>query len=95
MKITMMNQMMNMKNGKITFLISSFILGVSIARNKSMNSLKPKKKDPTVYQYKNRLKEFYDSDILINIEQEFLSLVEFGLSPTSAFDAVIEFGEIN
>lgn len=94
MKIIIMNQMINMKNGKITFLISSLLLGISIAKNKSMDSLKPKKKDPTIYQYKNRLKEFYDSDSLFDIEQEFLSLVEFGLSPTSAFDTVIEFGEI-
>ena len=40
-------------------------------------------------------KEFFNEDLLDKVEEEFLSLVELGLNPNSAFDAVTEFGEIN
>ena len=87
---------MNMTNGeKILFVSTFFLLGCLLSKNENNQTKRKNIVDPTIYQYINRLKEFFNEDILDKVQEEFLSLVELGLSPSSAFDTVTEFGEIN
>lgn len=87
---------MTMKNGDRFFFITALlIIGYSIGRNKSNKMLEHHKKDPTIAQYLNRLKEFYDQDVMDRMEDEFLSLVDFGVEPKYAFEAVTFNGELN
>jgi len=58
-------------------------------RNKSFQKLQQKNTNPTINQYLNRLREFFEVDILDQAEDEFLTLVDFGLSPNSAFESTI------
>ena len=88
--------MMNMTNGeKVLFVSTFFLLGCLLSKSKNDQTRRNNIIDPTINQYINRLKEFFNEDILDKVEEEFLSLVELGLNPNSAFDAVTEFGEIN
>ena len=88
--------MMNMTNGeKILFVSTFFLLGCLLSKNENNQTKRKNIVDPTIYQYINRLKEFFNEDILDKVQEEFLSLVELGLSPSSAFGTVTEFGEIN
>jgi hypothetical protein len=85
-----------MTNGeKILFVSTFFLLGCLLSKNENNQTKRKNIVDPTISQYINRLKEFFNEDILDKVQEEFLSLVELGLSPSSAFDAVTEFGEIN
>ena len=84
---------MNMKIGKNTFIITSFFVGMLISRNKSKNALNKKKYDPTLNQYMNRLREFFDMENLDKMEDEFLCLIDFGLNPNDAFETVRSLGE--
>lgn len=87
---------MAMKNGdKTIFIVSMFFLGTFLGRNKSKKNLKQKTLNPTTNQYLNRLIEFYDSSEMNIIENEFFSLVDFGMSPEYAFMALIKNGEKN
>ena len=87
---------MNMTNGeKILFVSTFFLLGCLLSKNENNQTKRKNIVDPTIYQYINRLKEFFNEDILDKVQEEFLSLVELGLSPSSAFGTVTEFGEIN
>lgn len=82
---------MNMKNGnKLTFLLFMFLLGSNIGRASSKKHLNKKEKDPSINQYLNRLIEFYPDYQLDYIEDEFLTLVDFGISPKEAFNAVVK-----
>ena len=85
-----------MTNGeKILFVSTFFLLGCLLSKNENNQTKRKNIVDPTIYQYINRLKEFFNEDILDKVQEEFLSLVELGLSPSSAFGTVTEFGEIN
>ena len=85
-----------MKNGdRFFFLLALVLIGYSIGRNKSKKSLEQYKKDPTISQYINRLKEFYNDIDMDKMEDEFLSLIDFGVHPKYAFEAVIFNGELN
>jgi len=53
--------------------------------NKNINS-------PTIAQYLNRLIEFFDSDSIDLAEDNFLNLVDFGISLNGAFESTV-FGE--
>lgn len=94
MKIISMILVMNMKIGKNSLLITSFFIGMMISRNKSKNQLIKKDSDPTLSQYINRLKEFFDIKKIEQVEDEFLSLIDFGLNPNDAFNAVTNLGEL-
>lgn len=84
-----MRQKKIMKNGdKFIFLALMFALGSSIGRHSSKKNLKHKEHSPSIYQYLNRLIEFYPDYQLDYIQDEFLTLVDFGLSPSEAFSAV-------
>lgn len=85
-----------MKNGDKFFIITTlFIIGYAMGRSNSKKILEHHKKDPTIAQYLNRLKEFYDQDIMDKMEDEFLSLIDFGVEPKFAFEAVTFNGELN
>lgn len=85
-----------MKNGdKFIFTLSLVAIGYAIGQHKSKKMLEHHKKNPTIAQYLNRLKEFYDESNIDKIEDEFLSLVDFGIEPMYAFEAVTFNGELN
>ncbi len=85
-----------MKNGdKLAFVFSMFLLGAFIGKNKSKKKLISAQLDPTIPQYLNRLLEFYDTNLLSQAEDEFLNLVDFGLSPKNAFLSLIQDGELH
>lgn len=88
MKITSC-QKMNMKNGK--YLIPVLCGGVIllVIRKKYINLFKSQMLDPTVFQYLNRLIEFYDFENLSNAQKDFLNLIDHGVSPFNAFDQII------
>jgi len=80
-----------MKNGeKIVFLTFMFLLGSKLGKANSKKKLMQKNSDPSITQYLNRLVEFYPNYQLDYIEDEFLTLVDFGLSPSDAFNAVVK-----
>lgn len=80
-----------MKNGeKIVFLTFMFLLGSKLGKANSKKKLIQKNNDPSIAQYLNRLVEFYPNYQLDYIEDEFLTLVDFGLSPSDAFNAVVK-----
>jgi len=83
-----------MKIGKNTLLVTSFFIGMIISRNKSKNQLNKKDSDPTLSQYINRLKEFFDIKNIEQVEDEFLTLIDFGLNPNDAFNTVTNLGEL-
>lgn len=83
-----------MKIGKNTLLATSFFIGMIISRNKSKNQLNKKDSDPTLSQYINRLKEFFDIKNIEKVEDEFLTLIDFGLNPNDAFNTVTNLGEL-
>ena len=80
----------NMMNGKKVIIIcaSAFILGFYI-KNQSYKKIKENNNNPTLNQYLNRLTEFFDTDTLDVVEDNFLTMVDFGISPRSAFESVI------
>ena len=80
-----------MKNGeKIVFLTFMFLLGSKLGKANSKKKLMQKNSDPSIAQYLNRLVEFYPNYQLDYMEDEFLTLVDFGLSPSDAFNAVVK-----
>jgi hypothetical protein len=80
-----------MKNGdKLAFITFMFILGASIGSRNSRKKLDRKELDPSIGQYLNRLIEFYPTYQLDYIEDEFLTLVDFGFSPSEAFKTVVK-----
>jgi len=88
--------MMSMKNGEKTlFIFMMFALGSLIGKSQSKKKIVEKSKEPNVAQYLNRLIEFYDSNTLDIVEDEFLNLVDFGMSPKNAFGAVTHKQVIN
>jgi len=82
---------MNMKNGeKAAFLLAMFAIGSVVGRLNSQKKLVQKNNQPNIGQYLNRLTEFYGSNAIEYAEDEFLNLVDFGMSPQSAFTAVTD-----
>jgi|LakMenEpi03Aug12_release.lakeMendotaPanAssembly.Ray.scaffolds.fasta_scaffold1733953_2 hypothetical protein len=76
-----------MKNGKLIIAVTIFfVAGIALGSFKT----KPKaiKKPATKDQYKNRLSEFYLSDIEQG-QKEFDEFVDLGLSNSDAFDLTI------
>lgn len=83
--------MMNMKNGeKVTFLLAMFAIGSIVGRLNSQKKIVQKNNQPNIGQYLNRLTEFYDSNVMECIQDEFLNLVDFGMSPHNAFIAITD-----
>jgi len=83
--------MMNMKNGeKAAFLLAMFAIGSVIGRLSSQKRLIQKNNQPNIAQYLNRLTEFYGSKTIGYAEDEFLHLVDFGMSPQNAFTAITD-----
>lgn len=81
--------MMNMKNGeKAVFILAMFAIGSVIGRLNSQKKIKQIINQPNIGQYLNRLTEFYDSNVIEYVEDEFLNLVDFGMSPQNAFCAI-------
>lgn len=70
----------------------SIICGIYLAKRISLKSIDNKKYEPSLAQYLNRLKEFYDSEIMDLAEDKFLNFVDFGISPSAAFEILIEEG---
>lgn len=88
--------MMNMKNGeKLTFLLAMFAIGSVIGKSHSRKKLIEKINEPNIGQYLNRLIEFYDSNTIDIVEDEFLNLVDFGMSPKNAFSAITNIERVN
>lgn len=85
---------MKMKNGdKFFFMTTFFLIGCLLAKN---NVKKDKQREnPTLSQYLNRLKEFFDQEKIDEVEDQFLNLVDFGINPNAAFDSIIWNGDLN
>lgn len=78
-----------MKSGeKFLLHATAFTIGVLLSRKLSYKNLNIKNNNPTIVQYLNRLSEFFENNNLDKAEDEFLTLVDFGISPTSAFESV-------
>jgi len=83
-----------MTNGEKFFLVNTFfLLGCLLAKNNIKNV--KEKNDPTINQYLNRLKEFFDNENIDQIEDHFLTLVDFGINPNAAFDSLTWNGELS
>lgn len=74
-----------------------FVFGIGIAyivyRKNNFNSIKQKNNEPNIGQYLNRFTEFFDVKYLDIAEDNFLNLIDFGMSPKAAFLAIIDTGE--
>lgn len=93
MKTITMNKMA-MKSGKkilVTIGLSCCLIAVNRLSKKNMVKMET---FPRLDQYLNRLKEFYSEDMLAYMEDEFLTLVDFGLSPHRAFESIVKDGAI-
>ena len=88
MKITSC-QKMNMKNGKYLIPVLCGGMMLLMIRKKYIDLFKSHMLDPTVFQYLNRLIEFYDFENLSNAQKDFLNLIDRGVSPFDAFDQII------
>jgi hypothetical protein len=64
-----------------------------ISRSRSKKSLDKLSKDPTLVQYLNRLIEFFEPEQLPYAEDDFLTMVDFGVYPHEAFRIVTHVGE--
>lgn len=85
-----------MNNGNKFFFIANLLaIGYTLGQNRSRKMSEEHRRNPTVHQYLNRFKEFYDEDKMQSIEQEFFSLIDFGMSPEMAFEAITFNGELN
>lgn len=76
-------------------LLVPLMLGIYLGNKKSKKTLDEKNVIPTVNQYVNRLKEFYVSESLAEVIEEYLRLVNSGISPRGAFDMLTFTGELN
>lgn len=73
-----------MKNGK-PILIGA-LLGIALYEFLNFNKFKDTIKDTTTMtQYRNRLLEFFDSDLIDAAFKEMTQYIGFGLSPSAAF----------
>lgn len=73
-------------------LVASTICAIYIAKIISSKSIEEKKIQPSLAQYLNRLKEFYDTEIMDLAEDKFLNFIDFGISPSAAFEMLVEEG---
>ena len=73
-------------------LVASAICAIYIAKTISSKSIEEKKIQPSLAQYLNRLKEFYDTEIIDLAEDKFLNFIDFGISPSAAFEILVEEG---
>jgi hypothetical protein len=73
-------------------IITSLVIGFVSIKFMSNKSIKEKITRPSLAQYLNRLKEFYDHEIMYLVEDKFLTFVDFGISPEAAFEILIEEG---
>jgi|LakMenE18May11ns_1017448.scaffolds.fasta_scaffold9953975_8 hypothetical protein len=73
-------------------IITSLVIGFVSIKFMSNKSIKEKITGPSLAQYLNRLKEFYDHEIMYLVEDKFLTFVDFGISPEAAFEILIEEG---
>ena len=85
-----------MKNGnRIFFIVNLLAIGYTLGQNRSKKMSEEHRKNPTLHQYLNRFKEFFNEDKLESIELEFFSLIDFGMSQEMAFEAITFSGELN
>lgn len=70
----------------------ALVAGVSAAifygRKSSMKKLEATKANPSIHQYLNRLVEFFDMTNIDKAQDEFLTMVDFGLYPHEAFEII-------
>ena len=78
-----------MNNGKYLMPVLCGGVVLFMIRKKYINLFKSQMRDPTVFQYLNRLIEFYDFKNLSNAQKGFLNLIDHGVSPINAFDQII------
>lgn len=78
-----------------SLLVAGFVVGLLVSRFFSSRKLELLKKDPTVNQYLNRLVEFFSDDSLPRAQDEFLTMVDFGVYPKDAFKILTFDGELN
>ena len=72
-----------MKNGNKLFLfINLLAAGYTLGQNRSKKMSEEHRKNPTLHQYLNRFKEFFN-------------LIDFGMSPEMAFESITFNGELN
>ena len=87
---------MTMKSGnKLFFFINLLAIGYTLGQNRSKKMSEEHRKNPTLHQYLNRFKEFFNEDRIESIEQEFFNLIDFGMSPEMAFESITFNGELN
>lgn len=65
-------------------------IGVAIflGRKSSIKKLEASKANPSIHQYLNRLVEFFDAYSIDKAQDEFLTMVDFGLYPHEAFEII-------
>lgn len=84
-----------MKNGdKYAFICAAFLFGSLIGNIRSRKKIVALNNEPSINQYLNRLTEFFDSSSIEYVEDEFLTLVDFGMSPRNAFSSLVNGGLI-
>ncbi|MDA0345059.1 MAG: hypothetical protein O3C54_03770 [Proteobacteria bacterium] len=82
-----------MKSGdKYAVVCLAFLLGSAIGKVRSKKKIIRLNKQPSIEQYLNRLTEFFDCNYLEYAEDEFLTLVDFGMSPENAFGSLVNGG---
>lgn len=81
-----------MKSGNRYLALFASFLVINLYKKVSKNKLIQEENIPRLDQYLNRLTEFYSSEELDLAEDQFLTLVDFGLSPERAFASLVEDG---
>lgn len=87
---------MNMKIGDIKkIVLIGLVAGIVIEKLISDKNFKSLNQKPSINQYLNRLSEFNVDKSLVDIQNQFIELIDFGLSPEGAFNIIQYNGESN
>lgn len=87
---------MNMKIGDIKkIVLIGLVAGIVIEKLISDKNFKSLNQKPSINQYLNRLSEFNVDKSLVDIQNQFIELIDFGLSPEGAFKIIQYNGESN
>jgi hypothetical protein len=80
-----------MKSGKVKFVIAAgFLCGVIVSSHNARKAIHRLNREPTLGQYMNRFREFYDKNDLHYVYSDFFTLINDGFSPQRAFDSILE-----